>query len=240
MNAAQIVVTILGACLLVPFAIAQTRDADKLFVVERQRGAAWEARVPMNKQPQWDEHARFMNRLAADGIIERGGPLGEGEEVLLLVKAKDEAQARAVFDADPWSKANLLALKSVRRWTVLLQNDDETAIRQTLQHYLQAHVTGNPDHLKKAFHPDARLVFVREGKLAQMTMAEYAARFSGKPADDEAQRQRQIESMKIDGNAAMARITFDYPATFTTDFMLLLKLDGAWRIVNKSFYVRRK
>lgn len=123
---------------------------------------------------------------------------------------------------------------------VWAQQTEEAAIRQTLQHYLQAHVTGNAEHLKKAFHPDAKLVFVREGKLTQMTMAEYAARFSGQPADDEANRKRKIESIEMDGNAAMTRMTFDYPTTFTTDFILLLKLDGEWRIVSKSFHVRPK
>ncbi len=123
---------------------------------------------------------------------------------------------------------------------VWARQTEEPGIRQTLRHYLQAHVTGNPEHLKKAFHPDAKLVFVREGKLAQMTLDEYAKRFAGKPAEDKVQRKRNIESIEIDGNAAMVRMTFDYPATFTTDFILLLKLDGEWRIVSKSFHVRAK
>jgi ketosteroid isomerase-like protein len=119
-------------------------------------------------------------------------------------------------------------------------NADEAAIRQALQHYLQAHVTGNPEHLHKAFSPEARLSFVRDGKLTQMTLEEYVKRFSGQPAEDEAQRRRTIEGITVNGNAAAARITFDYPATLTTDFMLLLKVDGEWKIVQKSFYVGTK
>ena len=120
------------------------------------------------------------------------------------------------------------------------QSAEEAAIRQTLQHYLQAQITGNPDHLQKAFHPDARLSFVRDGKLAQMTLDEYAKRFSGQSAEDEARRKRTIEHIEIDGYAASARIVFDYPTTLTTDFILLLKLEGEWKIVQKSFYVRTK
>jgi LytTr DNA-binding domain len=37
------------------------------------------------------------------------------------------------------------------------------------------------------FHPEAKLFFNREGKFSQLTSAEYIARASGKPADDEAQ-----------------------------------------------------
>lgn len=138
--------------------------------------------------------------------------------------------------------ATIVAMSFLGRCVALAQaqQSDDAAIRRTLQHYLRAHITGDSEHLKKAFHDDAELVFVREGKLAHMSMSEYAARFSGKPAEDEANRRREIVSIEIDGTAAMARLAFDYPTTLTTDFILLLKLDGDWRIVSKSFNVRTK
>ena len=53
--------------------------------VRRIRGRAWDASLPMRAQAQWAEHAAFMNALAADGFVVPGGPLGSGEEVLLIV-----------------------------------------------------------------------------------------------------------------------------------------------------------
>lgn len=113
--------------------------------------------------------------------------------------------------------------------------DDEAAVRATLQHYLNGHATGNPDEFRKAFHPDARMTFVRDGKLVITPISEYIARASGKPAADEAQRKRRITSIEVIGTAAVGRIELDYPSAFLVDYMTLLKDDGRWVIIAKSF-----
>ncbi len=35
----------------------------KLFAVIRARGAAWDATLGLEQQPEWDSHAKFMNGL---------------------------------------------------------------------------------------------------------------------------------------------------------------------------------
>jgi hypothetical protein len=42
------------------------------------------------------------------------------------------------------------------------------------------------------------------------------------------------------GDAATARVVLDYPAVRFVDYMTLLKVDGKWRIINKSFFADRK
>jgi len=88
--------------------------------VRRIRGRAWDASLPMRAQAQWAEHAAFMNALAAEGFVVLGGPLGSGEEVLLIVNAPDAATVRARLAADPWTASDLLEIKAVERWTILL------------------------------------------------------------------------------------------------------------------------
>ena len=61
-----------------------------------------------------------MNTLAAEGFVMLGGPLGSGEEVLLVIDAASEEAARARLAADPWSTAGLLEIARVEPWTVLL------------------------------------------------------------------------------------------------------------------------
>jgi len=90
------------------------------FAVRRIRGPAWNASLPMRAQAQWGEHAAFMNALAAEGFVVLGGPLGTGEEVLLIVKAADEGAVRMRLTADPWSASGLLDIKSVEPWAILL------------------------------------------------------------------------------------------------------------------------
>jgi hypothetical protein len=117
---------------------------------------------------------------------------------------------------------------------------EEAAVRAAVGHYLRAHATGLGEHHRKVFHPEAKLFAVREGKFWQLTSEEYISRSPGKPADDEAQRRRSIESVDIAGNAAVAKVVLDYPQVKFTDYMSLLKIDGEWRIVNKTFYAEQK
>jgi uncharacterized protein YciI len=88
--------------------------------VRRVRGPAWDASRSLRGQARWDEHAAFMNALAAEGFVVLGGPLGDGAEVLLVIDADGEETVRARLALDPWTKAGLLQLKSVEPWTVLL------------------------------------------------------------------------------------------------------------------------
>ena len=120
------------------------------------------------------------------------------------------------------------------------QDKEEAAVRQTLDYYLQGHATGNGEFFKKAFHPEAKLFWIREGQFATRTSAEFIAGANGKPAADERERKRSIESVDITGNAAIAKIVLDYPSGRFTDYMSLLKVDGEWKIVNKTFVVEPK
>jgi hypothetical protein len=115
---------------------------------------------------------------------------------------------------------------------------EKEAVRTPLENYLQGHATGNGEFHQKAFQPEARLLFVRDGKLAQRTSAEYIKGAGGKPADDEAKRKRWIELVDASGNAAVGKIILDYPGAYFVDYFALLKIDGDWKIVNKSFHVQ--
>jgi hypothetical protein len=113
---------------------------------------------------------------------------------------------------------------------------ERRAVEATLQLYLEGHATGRGAYFVKAFHPEAKLYWVKSGTLAQKTAAEFAASWSGKAADDEAKRTRRIASIDITGDAAMAKVELDYPSGRIVDYFALLKLDGKWRIVNKIFH----
>ena len=114
------------------------------------------------------------------------------------------------------------------------------AARVPLENYIQGHVTGNGDFMRKAFHTEARILAFSNGKMMNLTAEEFASRFNGKPAADEAQRKRRIESVEITGNAGVGKIVLAYPAVTYTDYMSLLKVDGEWKIVNKVFYAEPK
>ena len=115
------------------------------------------------------------------------------------------------------------------------KNAEEEGVRKTVELYFQGHATGNGDFFRKAFHTEAKVFGMREGKLMQRTSEEFAAGASGKPSADEAQRKRTIESIDITGNAAVVKVVLDYPTIKFTDYFTLLKIDGEWKIMNKTY-----
>jgi len=94
------------------------------FAVTRIRGAAWKPDTPMRQQSHWIEHAAFMNRMAAEGFVVLGGPLGDGERVLLVIEAASPDVVRVRLGADPWSESHLLEIASIEPWTILLDSRD--------------------------------------------------------------------------------------------------------------------
>jgi len=117
---------------------------------------------------------------------------------------------------------------------------EEAAIRAALEHYLLGHATGDGAHHAMVFHDVANLYWIRDGELATRTSADYIAGAPGEPAEDEAERRREITMVDVTGDAAVAKIVLDYPDALLTDYMSLLKIDGEWKIVSKIFTVERK
>ena len=75
--------------------------------------------------------------------------------------------------------------------------------------------------------------------MTNLTSEEFASRFNGEPAADEAQRKRRIEHVEITSNAGVAKIVLDYPTVTYTDYMSLLKVgDGEDREL--VFYAEMK
>lgn len=118
--------------------------------------------------------------------------------------------------------------------------DDLAGVRAALDAYLAGHATGDGAHFREAFHPAAVLFWNRNGAFSTRTSAEYIAGASGQPAADEARRHRRIVMIDVTGDAAIAKIELDYPTARFVDYMSLLKVDGTWRIVNKTFNVAPK
>ena len=113
------------------------------------------------------------------------------------------------------------------------QASEDAAVRKPLEAYLQGHATGDASHMRSAFLPTAHIEGIRDGKFLSWTADEYIAGFKAQPPADEARRKRWIDSVDVSGNAAMARVTLDYPSGTFTDYFVLLKVDGEWKIANK-------
>ena len=116
---------------------------------------------------------------------------------------------------------------------------EEAAVAGAIEHYFEGHATGDATHMRKAFLPSAHIEGIRGGKLVSWTLDEYCKNFRGQPAADEAGRKRSIDSIDVVGTAAMAKATLIHGRTTFTDYFVLLKVDGEWKIANKVYHAQR-
>ena len=102
------------------------------FALTLVSGPGWDASRARREQDAWDEHAAFMDRLVDDGFVVLGGPIGDGERVLLVVEAADEHEVEARLAEDPWAPMGILRIGSIEPWTIWLDgrraNPDRVAM----------------------------------------------------------------------------------------------------------------
>ena len=120
------------------------------------------------------------------------------------------------------------------------EQGEEAGARAAINRYFQGHATGDASHFKKAFLPTAHIEGNREGKFTSWTLEEYCGLFKGKPAADEATRTRTIDLLDVSGDSGVAKATLDHGAMVFTDYFVLLKVNGEWKIANKVYYGRKK
>jgi uncharacterized protein YciI len=90
-------------------------------VVLRRSGRHWDAAKAMEEQSGWPEHAAFMDRLVDQGFVVLGGPLADGQRVVLAMEAESEESLRKTLAGDPWSGTHLV-VDAVEPWTLRLDN----------------------------------------------------------------------------------------------------------------------
>jgi Putative lumazine-binding len=114
---------------------------------------------------------------------------------------------------------------------------DEAAIRQTVQYYFDGGKNRDSLTLRKAFHPEARMLFARDGKLVVVPIGEYITRVGSEPLKpgEVDSTERKVVSVDVVGDAAVAKLELKRPNALLTDYMSLLKVDGRWLIVSKIF-----
>jgi hypothetical protein len=120
---------------------------------------------------------------------------------------------------------------------IAVRDPDRTAIKQTIQYYFDGGRMGDSVTLRKAFHADARMLFVRDSAFTAIPIGEYITRVGQSPPKPGAvdSTKRRIVNIDVAGDAAVAKLELERPDMLVTDYMSLLRIDGQWVIVNKIF-----
>ena len=120
------------------------------------------------------------------------------------------------------------------------KDSEEAAVRQTVEHYLYGLKHNDVESLKKAFYSEAKLFFVnKDNQLGQLTQDQWYAGFAASAGQEE-KGDLRITAVDITGNAASVKVEEFYENSKYTDYLSLLKFNGAWKIVNKIYVVERK
>jgi Putative lumazine-binding len=107
-------------------------------------------------------------------------------------------------------------------------------ITATLMNYIEGTANGEPERLRKAFHPEFNLYTVTEKDSLRIRSGEkYIADIK---TGEKANRIGKIISIDYENNAATAKAEIVIPNwRIFTDYFLLLKYEGSWKIVQKSY-----
>ena len=133
-------------------------------------------------------------------------------------------------------KAILIILLFAGTFVMNSQSERES-IKKALFNYIDGTANGEPDRVKKAFHKDLNLYSVRNNELHTWKGVNYIGRLkSGKKSN----RIGKIISIDFENNAAMAKLEIDMPGAkrIYTDYMLLLKVKGEWKVIHKTYTFR--
>lgn len=109
-------------------------------------------------------------------------------------------------------------------------------IRLVLTDYIEGTANGEPDRVRHAFHDDLNLYSVKNEKLEVWRGKTYIDNIQiGKKNT----RQGRIVSIDYEKDVAIAKIDILVPGfRLFTDYLMLAKLNGNWKIIHKSFTSR--
>ncbi|AWX45316.1 hypothetical protein HME9304_02329 [Flagellimonas maritima] len=107
-------------------------------------------------------------------------------------------------------------------------------INKTLYDYIEGTANGEPDRLKNAFDKNFNLYFVKNDSLNIWSGRKYIDNI--KPGQKSNSIGRVL-SIDFEGDAAVAKIEILMPGPkrIYTDYLMLLKVNGSWKIIHKSF-----
>lgn len=111
-------------------------------------------------------------------------------------------------------------------------------IARALQAYFDGFHEGDVDRLEQIFAPDAHLYSAASGALQDDPMEVVYARVRARrsPAAERQKRQDRIITIDLAGpEMALAKVQLAIGPKLFTDHLSLLKLDGRWRIISKTY-----
>ena len=141
---------------------------------------------------------------------------------------------RFVTGQDPSAAAKLATeVISILHKNLPETKSDKDQITEILTDYIEGTANGQPERLRKAFHPSFNLYAIAKDSLWVRSGEQYIANV--KPGE-KTNRIGKIISIDIEKDAAIAKAEILIPNwRIFTDYFLIMKYEGEWKIVQKSY-----
>jgi len=111
-------------------------------------------------------------------------------------------------------------------------------IVDALQDYFDGFHTGDVARLQRIFHPNCHLYSAADGTLLDDDMETVYARVAARenPAERGDTRYDRILTIDRSGpECAFVKLQLAIAPKYFTDYLTLVKLDGSWRIITKTY-----
>jgi len=113
------------------------------------------------------------------------------------------------------------------------QKTNLQSIENTINLYFDGMINHNAKSIEKAFHPSASMKWNEEGKYMEVNAVKALSDYLN--SNDPVKTKTNIIAVNIVGDAANAQLELEYDTFYFVDFMHLMKTDGEWKIVSKTY-----
>ncbi|MBI9075410.1 MAG: nuclear transport factor 2 family protein [Desulfatibacillum sp.] len=115
---------------------------------------------------------------------------------------------------------------------------DLDLIKETVQNYFDGMYYGKVDKLEKAFHTEAFLFGHYHGQFTHLPAKSFFKMIASAPSPDSKGEAFDMEILTIDmtGQVAAVKVRDVYGKMQFFDYLSLAKVDGDWKIVNKTYH----
>jgi hypothetical protein len=121
--------------------------------------------------------------------------------------------------------------------TTVYSANEREAIEEAIRLYIDGASKGDADKLKTGFHSEAWMFGSVGGQRYDVPISQLIDMVAGQPFDSGGSYKAQIISVQQVGDAATAIVEENgiWGSMSCLDFLALSKIDGSWKIVNKTF-----
>ena len=114
---------------------------------------------------------------------------------------------------------------------------EREAIANAIQLYIDGVSKGDAAKLAEGFHEQAWMFGALGGQRYDVPIGQLAEMATSQPLDSDGRFEARITSIEQDGDIARVRLEEDgcWGSVSFVDYFTLAKVDGAWKIVNKTF-----